>query len=258
MDIGIGFGETLLIVILILVFFGSEKLPSVMRELGRLTAVLRARTNEFMTEIQRASVATEQEAVDAMQEKKASLRKAMLSLRRDQTHGDVITKSGAIRERLVQSEKWTQATSIFIYLSLPEEVRTDELIEGALAQGKRVAVPTLIPVFGTMDACEIVDLKETEPGPMGIRKPKPDCARRFFKSDIDLVVCPGVAFDERGGRLGFGKAYYDRYLRELHGKVPIVGLAFDFQISAEPLPFSQQDIPVDLVFTETRVVGART
>lgn len=258
MDVGISLGETVLIMILVLVFFGSDKLPSIMRELGRIIAMVRAKANEFTTEIQRAAVETQRSALEEGRTRKAALRKAMLDMRRNQPESDALHKSKAIGERLLQSDQWAKATSVFLYLSLPEEARTDELILQALAAGKRVAVPVINAVSGSMETCEIHDLNEVEPGPMGIRRPKAEYARRFFKSDIELVVCPGVAFDNQGGRLGFGKGYYDRYLRDLRGKIPIVAIAFDFQITAEPLPFSHQDVPMDQIFTETRIIGVAT
>jgi 5-formyltetrahydrofolate cyclo-ligase len=73
----------------------------------------------------------------------------------------------------------------------------------------------------------------------------------FLKSDLDLVLCPGVAFDTRGARLGRGKHYYDNFLSELKGKIPIVGLAFSCQISNTPLPCDPySDIRMDEVITE--------
>ncbi len=255
MDIGIGFTETLLIVVMVLVFFGSKRLPSMMREMGRITAIVRTKANEFMTEINRASAEIAKPATDPVREQKAELRKKYLALRKNQTPEEIRGKSGLILERAMRTGHWKKAQSVFVYASLPEEVRTDELIEQALAQGKRVAIPLLSETDGRMEAAEIKGLSELAPGPFGIRKPASETVRRFYKSDIELVICPGVAFDGQGGRLGFGKAYYDQFLRDLRGRIPIIGLAFDFQILPEPLPFSYSDIAMGEVITETRVIG---
>jgi 5-formyltetrahydrofolate cyclo-ligase len=85
------------------------------------------------------------------------------------------------------------------------------------------------------------------PGPAPLKRDN------FFKSDIQLIVCPAVAFDRYGGRLGRGKGSYDRFLKEMKGRVPIYGIAFDCQImgSQDRLPFAYHDVVMDQVVTES-------
>ncbi|MDR3253687.1 MAG: 5-formyltetrahydrofolate cyclo-ligase, partial [Endomicrobium sp.] len=72
------------------------------------------------------------------------------------------------------------------------------------------------------------------------------------QDNIDLIFVPGLAFDVLGYRMGYGKGYYDRWLKNLPSE-KIVGLAYDFQI-ADKLPSEKYDIPVGLIITEKRVI----
>jgi 5-formyltetrahydrofolate cyclo-ligase len=107
-----------------------------------------------------------------------------------------------------------------------------------------------------MSAAEIFDADaDIVAGANRIPEPRPELRKKFFRSDLEAVVCPGVAFDLQGGRLGRGRAYYDVFLRELRGKVPLIGIAFDCQIHKENLPFEYHDVPMDMVITESGVVA---
>lgn len=99
-------------------------------------------------------------------------------------------------------------------------------------------IPTLV---------ESID-RDLETGPYGIQQPKESPETGSVDvSDIDLVIVPGVAFDRQNNRLGRGQGYYDRFLKKMPARTPLIGLAFDFQI-VDHLPHRQgQDIPVSCV-----------
>jgi 5-formyltetrahydrofolate cyclo-ligase len=121
-----------------------------------------------------------------------------------------------------------------------------------LAQGKRVVVPYCRNVGNELGIAEIRSLEEDlAEGALGVPEPVERIRNNFFKSDLQLVICPAVAFDIYGARLGRGKGYYDVFLKELKGKVPLVGFGFDCQIQQENLPFEYHDIPMDQVITES-------
>jgi 5-formyltetrahydrofolate cyclo-ligase len=98
---------------------------------------------------------------------------------------------------------------------------------------------------------EITDFeKDTALGVFGIPEPIERMRGNFFKSDLNLILCPAVAFDIYGARLGHGKGYYDMFLKEVRGRIPLFGLAFDCQIHRQNLPFDYHDVPMDQVITE--------
>ena len=143
------------------------------------------------------------------------------------------------------------------YISLDTEVNTGEIIKGALKLGKRVFAPII--EGDTLGISELRDLDEDlERGPLGILQPKKRSLHLFSPAGLDLALIPGLAFDKEGQRLGRGKGYFDRFLKELPKTVNTVGLAFDFQI-LESIPVSSRDIPVNFVISnsnEAQTYGA--
>lgn len=104
-----------------------------------------------------------------------------------------------------------------------------------------------------MDFYAIHDLKECAPGYMGIPEPPLDAAPFVFKEEQKeevLMILPGLAFDERGKRLGYGGGFYDRFLKE-HKLCTKMGIGFEFQC-VEKVPGNEQDIDVDMIVTEKR------
>lgn len=87
-------------------------------------------------------------------------------------------------------------------------------------------------------------------GPFGAKVPEVD---DYF--DPEILIVPLVAFDAKGGRLGYGGGFYDRTLEGLRAKRPTlaIGFAFDAQ-EAEGLPLEPTDQPLDMVVTESRVL----
>ena len=103
-------------------------------------------------------------------------------------------------------------------------------------------------------ALEICDLRrDLHPGYKGIPEPSEDASRQVLENELGLIIAPGLAFDKRGYRIGYGKGFYDRFLFGLSQKVPAVGLAFDFQV-VPTLPVSPGDFPLDLIITDERMI----
>ena len=95
-----------------------------------------------------------------------------------------------------------------------------------------------------------------DPGAFGLLEPSHGSLVSIdvLRRELACVVVPGLAFDPRGYRCGWGKGYYDGFLARLHGSVPVVALAFDCQIMEELLPAEPHDVPVDVIVTPTRTV----
>ena len=140
-----------------------------------------------------------------------------------------------------QTEQYQNAATVYGYLPYNQEVRTVPLLEKALADGKRVAVPK---VYGDeMRFIYITDLTQVEKGYAGIPEPVADGPVADDKTA--LVLMPGLAFDPKGHRIGYGGGYYDKFLAA-EPDHPTVALCYDFQMLPE-LKTDDYDIPVDLV-----------
>lgn len=158
--------------------------------------------------------------------------------------------SERIIEILKATEEYKQARVIMCFVSFQDEVDTHPFIKEALAEGKKIYVPYIIREERVMVPAEILDFdQDLEPGYYGILSPREDSLRLKDKSEIDLVVTPGVLFDQRGYRIGYGAGFYDRFFSQLNPNVPKIAIAFSLQ-QADDVPTDEFDIPVDQLITE--------
>lgn len=185
---------------------------------------------------------------------KVHLRKEVLALRNLLTKEEQKKKNEAIFRRLLSLPAWEEANLVMIYVSFGSEVNTDYLIQKALAEGKKVAVPYCLREERKLIASILYDYPgDLIPRTWGILEPRPEALRPIEPRLIDLCLVPGVAFDIYGNRLGYGAGYYDRFLPHLRPEAHKIALAFEIQIVDTVFP-TPQDVPVDLIITEARII----
>ena len=172
---------------------------------------------------------------------KTELRRMIRQKKRAMTEEQIVRSSARLGELFVASEQYKNAKTIYGYLPYNQEVRTVPMLERALADGKRVAVPK---VFGDeMKFVYITDLSRVEKGYAGIPEPVDDGPEA--NDPTALVLMPGLVFDPKGHRIGYGGGFYDRFLAKEPAH-PTVALCYDFQMLPE-LQTEEFDIPVDCV-----------
>ena len=189
---------------------------------------------------------------------KTEIRKKCLWYR-DAMEPDKWAEAGRIiKERVLLMERLKEAEVIFLYAAYKSEVPTKELIRELLASGKRVALPK---VNGKrMDFYEITAWEELLPGYQGILEPKAHETALMLPRESDVMLLPGAAFDNRGGRIGYGGGYYDRYLKELEAagrKQPyLIGICYYRQLWKDGLPTEEWDKRMDCIITEKGAFSA--
>ncbi|MBN1577126.1 MAG: 5-formyltetrahydrofolate cyclo-ligase [Chitinispirillaceae bacterium] len=257
MNTGFGFFEMLLIVTLVVVFFGSKELPALLREIAKFTAKLRRYSDRIKRELDDVTRSLEPQPVPfaEQQAKKKELRAFYISARKKMSAAERAEKSSIICSRLMGLEQVKKATMIMVYAEMGAEVITLPAIRRLLSDKKRIILPYGIEGTNDLGIAEINDADtDIVIGKDRVPEPVETLRKTFFRSDLEVVVCPGVAFDYNGGRLGRGRGCYDSFLRELHGKIPLIGLAFDCQMLHENLPFEYHDVAMDTVLTESGIV----
>lgn len=187
---------------------------------------------------------------DTGHEAKREHRARARSARRDLAPQTRSAASTAIASRALELPEVASARAVLAYVALPEEADPSPLIAELLRRRARIALPrvtgpaTLALHWMPVGAAVV-------PGPFGIPEPRATSEAARIE-DLDLVLVPGVAFDEDCHRLGFGGGYYDALLSSLPAGVPTVGLAFDEQFCG-PVPTESHDVPVDAVVTPSGV-----
>ena len=172
---------------------------------------------------------------------KDKLRKEMLNKRKNIIDKEELSK--AIINQITNLDIYKKSKLIALYKSLNNEVDTNTLIDKTLKE-KIVLLPR-------MDNGKIVFVKINKStnyvkSNFGVLEPIGDSC----DDDIDLIIVPGVAFDQELNRLGFGMGYYDQYLR---GKdIYKIGICFNDQV-VDKLPHDEFDIQMDMIVTENRV-----
>jgi 5-formyltetrahydrofolate cyclo-ligase len=143
-----------------------------------------------------------------------------------------------IKEKLLRTDVFVKAEKVMFYYPLDGEVNTREMMRQAYNLGKIIAVPSTLK-RRAIRPCLFKPGMRLKCGLYGTKEP---ATKKFIHPrDIDLVIVPGVAFDQKGNRLGRGKGCYDIFLKKLPKKTPTLGLAFDFQILPF-IPATSQDI----------------
>ncbi|MDP2167330.1 MAG: 5-formyltetrahydrofolate cyclo-ligase [Thermodesulfovibrionales bacterium] len=162
-------------------------------------------------------------------------------------------KGSAIKERLFSLREFKEAKKILFYASFKTEVETSGMIADSLSTGKKVMLPKVDMESSSLKIYEITGLEELQAGYMGIPEPASSPDKLRAADDADLVVMPGAAFDEHGGRLGYGKGYYDKMLSGMKKETLLIALAYEEQITGE-IPIESHDTRVDAIITDTRVI----
>ncbi len=192
---------------------------------------------------------------------KAELRGLMRGSLGKMGAGDAAERSELIAARLQRTSFWGNAEAVLSFLSVPGEVDTGPIIRAAVSAGKLVAAPR---IEGHAMRFHLLPRARDglERGGLGILQPAAaspifDPAMIASKSRGILVVVPGLAFDRLLNRLGRGKGYYDRFLRDARkaapGRLAAVAVCFSLQL-IDAVPFDPADQRVDCIVTEEETV----
>ncbi len=182
---------------------------------------------------------------------KHKIRKKILSVREKHKKEDRFCKDCMIKDKMFSLPEFKKAKIILFYVSIKGEVRTDKMISESLDKGKRILVPFADLKKKRLLISEINDLDDLSPGAFGI--PEPKSPKEFPLEKIDLVVIPGIAFDSKGNRVGYGMGFYDRFLKKLKSHVPLIALAYDLQI-VNRIPTDGKDVRLHKIITEKEII----
>jgi len=258
MNMGPNFSEILVILVLILLFFGTKELPQLIRQAAQFVSKMRLYGDKVRREFNEISKINEPmpSYEDEAAKKKNVLRSTHAAAVQRLTTAERDEKSAALWNIVKTDAAFVKAKTVMLYANTEFEVQTIRFAPEIISLGKRIILP-YVQEGSLLGIAEVQNMdSDLVKGAFDILEPRPALRDNFLKSDIQLVICPCVAFDRYGARVGHGKGYYDKFTKELKGRVPIIGIAFDCQIMPENerVPFAYHDIIMDQVITESGYV----
>lgn len=167
---------------------------------------------------------------------------------------EIAEKTEAIENRLFDFANFLESKITLLYINNEHEVLTENIIKRAFVYNKIVVLPAYNAQNFEMELKKVDNIeKDLVPGPRDILQPDASRCKDVPIEKIDIAIIPAVALDEKGGRIGSGKGYYDRLIPRLAITTRKVALAFETQIVPQ-VPIESHDRHVDIIITENRVI----
>ncbi len=160
-------------------------------------------------------------------------------------------RSARVAERVLALPEVAEARCVAGFVAIRGEVDPRAILQALAEAGARVCLPRVDPERGTLTLHEWAPGAALRPGAFGVPEPPAD-APDVSPQDVDLAIVPGLAFDPRGHRVGYGKGYYDRLLAAMPS-ARTVAVGYDFQLVPE-VPNLPHDVPVAAVVTDARTL----
>ena len=180
---------------------------------------------------------------------KKEAREKVKKIRSEMPAKSADSKTSSVIEKLYELPEFKNEDVLYLYKSVNNEIETEKIIQDGLEYGKIVAIPK---VCGKNISFYRISYEEDlDFGYMGIPEPAAN-PYKMVDTDEGIIIVPGLAFDEKKNRTGYGGGFYDRFLSK-HPNLFKVGVAYDEQIFDE-LETGELDITMDVVITDKRVI----
>jgi len=181
---------------------------------------------------------------------KAELRRRILAQRDTLGAGRRAALSSVIFRTVQELPPFAAARTVLAYSSFGSEPETDAFLVAVLEEGKTLVLPRVDRPTRSLELYRVTEPgRQLRPGVWGIREPDPAGCPPVSPGEIDFVLVPGLVFDVKGGRIGYGAGYYDRLLYRCPPTAALVAGAFELQVVPE-VPMAPHDRRVDRVVTE--------
>lgn len=177
---------------------------------------------------------------------KKEIRKTLKEKRKNIPKEKKVIYDNAISERIVNSDYFKNAGQVLIFSSTDDEFDTKYVIECCRNENKKVFYPLCIDDMGNMKFFQVDFPDDLQVGMYGIFEPKPYC-KEYNPQENDVIIVPCLSVDERGFRIGYGKGYYDRFLKKFNG----VSICPCYkELLTDKLPTDKYDIKIKIIVTQ--------
>jgi 5-formyltetrahydrofolate cyclo-ligase len=163
-------------------------------------------------------------------------------------------KQDAVEERLFDFANFIESKVALLYLRRRSEVDTISIIKRSMDKGKKIVLPLVDREKSKTTLYKIENLKDDlRMGPNDYLEPDPDRCKPVPPDQIDIAVVPGLAFDEKGGRIGILDNFYDRFIARLPMTTRKVAIAFEEQVISQ-VPADSRNKFIDIIITDRRTI----
>ena len=185
---------------------------------------------------------------DLCQQKNA-LRRQCLNIRQNIPVDDCISLSKKACQNIINSDQYKRSQNVMCFLDFRDEIQTKYLVDDILMH-KKLVLPYTDSEFKVFSYL-VSDESQLKRSKHGILEPNPELCELIDPLDLELIIVPGLAFDESGNRLGYGKGCYDEFLCNVSSKAVTIGLCFDSQIF-DSVPANENDIKLKYLCSPSR------
>ncbi|MDD9301529.1 MAG: 5-formyltetrahydrofolate cyclo-ligase [Desulfobacter sp.] len=163
-------------------------------------------------------------------------------------------KYQTIEGKLFEFANFLEAQQAFLYTPASTEIPTEKIIRRALEIEKGVILPVFTDAKNAFHLYKISDYdKDLVVNASDMLEPNPDNCKKIVLDDVDIAIIPGLAFDDKGGRVGFGNNYYTKLITKLPETCRKVALAYEEQV-VDQIQMESRKFTVDIIITDTRII----
>ena len=192
--------------------------------------------------------------MEEIQEKKRDIRNETANRLGAFSSTELEQKTRTVEGRLFEFANFMEARIALMYINHDNEVDTRGMLERCFKYNKIIVLPVFDSKQNKVTMLKVDNLDtDLKSGSRGILEPDPQQCKVVPIDSLDIAIIPGIAFDEKGGRIGSGDGYYDRMIPKLPVTTRKVALAFECQIFPQ-IPMESHDRYVDIIITEKRVI----
>ncbi len=167
---------------------------------------------------------------------------------------ELAQKYKKIEQKLFEFANFMEAQLAFLYTPVSSEVPTEEIIKKAIQIEKGLALPVFTDSKNTISLYKISNYaKDLVLNANEILEPDAERCKKISLNEVDIAIIPGLAFDDKGGRVGFGNNYYTRMITKLPETCRKVSLAYEEQI-VDQIQMESRKHTVDIIITDKRVI----
>jgi len=192
--------------------------------------------------------------MDDIKEKKQEIRDEIIRKIASYDEKKRLEKLQMLAKKLLSFANFQESKIAFLPSARKDEIDLSNVIQESLKLNKIVVLPAF-----NVEKKEITLMKIDDPdtelieGPLGNMEPDPNKCKIVPIDSIEIAIIPGLAFDEKGGRIGTGKGFFDHFIPKLPITARKVTLAFEDQL-IQQIPMESHDKYVDIIITEKRII----